>query len=84
MQRHTFKELPRKQEMRLFMEFNGLMTKYFPDSVADGVAGMSWCLGATIRAYINEGVFSEEALQFFGDAVSLRLPGEPRTNRKKE
>lgn len=65
--------------MKMFMDFNDLMTKYFPNSVADGVAGMSWCLGATIRAYISEGVFSEDALAFFGEAVARRLPNEHKS-----
>ncbi len=76
MEDNEFKPFPEDKVRKLVVEFHGLMAKYAPDSVPDGVLLMTYALREVIVIYREQGVFTQEALPFFARALEIKDPGE--------
>lgn len=79
-----FEALPEATMQTMVKEMHELMARYFPDSVYNGIAGLTFCLTSLIDLYISEGVFTEGARELFASALLINLKKKPKHKRCRD
>jgi hypothetical protein len=64
-----FKPIPQDQSEKMVIDIKRVVDKYYPDSAANGVAGLLYAFDVILHANILEGVFSPNFRDIFAEQI---------------